>query len=65
VSAVKNFFSDVHYSTVTDIYLCDMNPNTVEAFNEALSKEFGDINVQKYSARQDSMRQQSTGFASE
>ncbi|XP_060593079.1 protein mono-ADP-ribosyltransferase PARP14-like isoform X3 [Ruditapes philippinarum] len=63
VAAVKNFFREVQESTVTDIYLCDMKSNTVEAFNEAMSNEFGATNVKKYVDNLDSIRQPSKRFS--
>ncbi|XP_060585886.1 protein mono-ADP-ribosyltransferase PARP14-like isoform X2 [Ruditapes philippinarum] len=63
VAAVKNFFREVQESTVTDIYLCDMKSNTVEAFNEAMSNEFGATNVKKYIDNLDSIRQPSRRFS--
>ncbi|XP_053407776.1 protein mono-ADP-ribosyltransferase PARP14-like isoform X2 [Mercenaria mercenaria] len=52
VQAVKNFFREVQESTVTDIYLCDMKLNIVEAFNASLSNEFGGTDFQKYVLKQ-------------
>ncbi|XP_052770990.1 protein mono-ADP-ribosyltransferase PARP14-like [Mya arenaria] len=48
VAAVKNFFRKEQDSSLTEIYLCDMNGGTVNAFTEALQKEWGAKNVEKH-----------------
>ncbi|WAR21737.1 PAR14-like protein, partial [Mya arenaria] len=51
VAAVKNFFREEQDSSLTEIYLCDMKDDTVDAFTEALQKEWGDQNVKKHASQ--------------
>ncbi|XP_052770999.1 protein mono-ADP-ribosyltransferase PARP14-like [Mya arenaria] len=51
VAAVKNFFREEQDSSLTEIYLCDMKYGTVDAFTEALQKEWGAQNVKKHACQ--------------
>ncbi|XP_052771700.1 protein mono-ADP-ribosyltransferase PARP14-like isoform X2 [Mya arenaria] len=51
VAAVKNFFREEQDSSLTDIYLCDLKDGTVDAFTEALQKEWGAQNVNKHESQ--------------
>ncbi|XP_052770993.1 uncharacterized protein LOC128210682 [Mya arenaria] len=51
VAAVKNFFREEQYSSLTEIYLCDMKYGTVDAFTEALQNEWGAHNVEKHASK--------------
>ncbi|WAR21754.1 Y508-like protein [Mya arenaria] len=65
VAAVKNFFREEQDSSLTEIYLCDMKYGTVDAFTEALQKEWGAQNVKKHACQTQQRKPASVEFASD